>query len=135
MEACREQIIFNGKAHERFYTQYLSECRVADVYHKALIYCLGIAEDTRSHIREIYEFQTGLVRTECLRKGWITSGSSRIIRMAFNLYCSSTPSVYDYDDMERQLEECQAYTVEDLFCCTYARYFWQAVRIRFPNYI
>ena len=41
----------------------------------------------------------------------------------FNLYNNGTPSVYDYDDSEEQLEECQRYTVEDLFCCGYAPYF------------
>ncbi|WP_270444902.1 DUF6075 family protein, partial [Blautia intestinalis] len=24
--------------------------------------------------------------------------------------------------------------VEDLFCCGYARYFWEAIKIRYPEY-
>lgn len=52
--------------------------------------------------------------------------------MAFNLYCNGTPSVYNY---EEQLKECQCYTVEDIFCCEYAVYFWKAVKIRYPEYI
>lgn len=47
-------------------------------------------------------------------------------------HCNSTPSADDYEDLEEQLEECSQYTVEDLFCCEYAKYFWQAVRIRYP---
>ena len=35
---------------------------------------------------------------------------------------------------EDQLKECQYYTVEDLFCCGYARYFWEAIKIRYPEY-
>ena len=35
---------------------------------------------------------------------------------------------------EDQLKECQCYTVEDLFCCGYARYFWEAIKIRYPEY-
>lgn len=49
--------------------------------------------------------------------------------MAFNLYCNGTPSVYDYDDAEEQLSECKLYSVEDLFCCGYALFFWQAIQI------
>jgi len=54
--------------------------------------------------------------------------------MAFNLYCNGTPSAYDYDDSEEQVKECRRYTVEDLFCCGYARYFWEAIKIRYPEY-
>ena len=35
---------------------------------------------------------------------------------------------------EDQLKEWQCYTVEDLFCCGYARYFWEAIKIRYPEY-
>ena len=45
-----------------------------------------------------------------------------------------TPSVFDYEDMEEQIDECRNYTVEELFCCAYAPYFWQAVQIRYPEY-
>lgn len=127
-------MIFKNEQHESFYKEYLAKCRYRDVYHEALVYCLGISEDTRRNINQIYDFKTGYVKTECLHKGWQTFGSLKIIRMAFNLYNNGTPSVYDYDDSEEQLEECQRYTVEDLFCCGYAPYFWQAVKIRYPEY-
>ena len=134
MEKKESNIIFKNKKHEEFFWINMSKCRYKDVYHAALIYCLGISEDTRRNIDRIYDFTSGFVKTECLHDGWQTSGSLRIIRMAFNLYNNGTPSVYDYDDSEEQLEECQRYTVEDLFCCGYAPYFWQAVKIRYPEY-
>ena len=105
-----------------------------DVYHKALIYCLGICGDTRRNVERIYDFESGCVKTECLKEGWQTSGSLRVVRLAFNLYCNGTPSVYDLEDQYDQLEECGRYTVENLFCCRYAPYFWQAVKIRYPEY-
>ena len=99
------------------------------------VYCLGIDRDTRNNVNKIYNFKTGCVKTECLQEGWQTSGSLRIVRMAFNLYCNGTPSVGDYEaEEEDQLKECQCYTVEDLFCCGYARYFWEAIKIRYPEY-
>ena len=89
-------IIFISDAHEKFYYEKLKEVRYQDVYHKALVYCLGISDDTRRNIYSIYDFKTGCVKTECLHEGWQTSGSVRVVRMAFNLYCNGTPSVLDY---------------------------------------
>lgn len=134
MERSADKIIFKNKTHNEFFSEYLSKCRYKDVYHAALVYCLGIDEDTRRNVNRIYDFKTGCVKTECLHDGWQTSGSLKIIRMAYNLYNNGTPSVYDYEDSEEQLQECQLYTVEDLFCCGYAPYFWQAVKIRYPEY-
>ncbi|MCM1202032.1 MAG: DUF6075 family protein [Bacteroides fragilis] len=127
-------ITFTDEAHEKFYYLYLPKCRTQDVYHKALIYCLGISEDTRNNIGQIYNFKTDCIIPDCLHEGWITSGSARIVRMAFNLYCNSAVSVFGYDDAESQLDEYGRYTVEDLFCCGYAPYFWEAVRLRYPEY-
>ena len=87
-------ITFKNKEHEKFYYTYLPKCRYQDVYHKALVYCLGIDRDTRENAEQIYDFKTGYVKTECLHEGWQTSGSVRIVRLAFNLYCDGTPSVY-----------------------------------------
>ena len=35
---------------------------------------------------------------------------------------------------EEQIDECRRYSVEDIFCCCYAPYFWQAIQIRYPEY-
>ena len=129
-----ENIIFISDAHEKFYYEKLQEVRYQDVYHKALCYCLGINGDTRKNADRIYNFKTGSVKTKCLHEGWQTSGSLKVVRMAFNLYCNSTPSVWDYEDAEEQVNECRQYTVEDIFCCVYAPYFWQAIQIRYPEY-
>lgn len=52
-------ITFKSEAHKIFYLKYLPECRYQDVYHKALVYCLGIDADTRNHVNSIYDFKTG----------------------------------------------------------------------------
>lgn len=127
-------ITFISKEHEEFYLKYLTKCRWKDVYHKALVYCLGIDRDTRKYVNKIYDFKNGNVKPECLQEGWQTSGSVKVIRMAFNLYCNGTPSVYQYEEGEEQLSECSCYTVEDLFCCGYAKFFWEAIKIRYPEY-
>ena len=96
-------ITFMNKEHKEFYLEYLSKCRWKDVYHKALVYCLGIDRDTRKHVNKIYDFKNGSVKPECLQEGWQTSGCVRVVRMTFNLYCNGTPSVYDYEDAENQI--------------------------------
>lgn len=95
---------------------------------------VGMNEDTRRNVDRIYNFKTGCVKPECLHEGWQTSGSAKVVRMAFNLYCNGTPSVDDEQDTEEQVDECRRYSVEDLFCCCYAPYFWQAIQIRYPEY-
>ena len=54
----------------------------------------------------------GCVKTECLHEGWQTSGSMKVVRMAFNLYCNDTPSVDDYTKTEEQVNECRRYAVD-----------------------
>ncbi|MBQ7066862.1 MAG: hypothetical protein IJN92_08555 [Lachnospiraceae bacterium] len=129
-----ENIVFISEKHKDFYYAKLKEVRYQDVYHKALVYCLGINNDTRRNINNIYDFKMGVVKPECLCEGWQTSGSVKVVRMAFNLYCNGTPSVNDCEDVEEQIKECAKYTAEELFCCSYAPYFWQAIQIRYPEY-
>ena len=129
-----ENISFISNAHKKFYFEKLKEVRYQDTYHKALCYCLGINNETRQNISKIYDFKTGCIKPECLHEGWQTSASLKVVRMAFNLYCSGTPSVDDTKDIDEQLYECRQYSVEDIFCCCYASYFWQAIKIRYPEY-
>ena len=103
----KENMLFVCEEHKIFYYKSLKRVRQVDVYHNALCYCLGISSDTRRNIDRIYDFATGSVKTECLREGWQTSGSMRVVRMAFGLYCNHTPSVYDYEAPEEQLDECR----------------------------
>ena len=45
--SAEKAITFISDAHEKFYYEKLKEVRYQDVYHKALVYCLGISDDTR----------------------------------------------------------------------------------------
>ena len=89
-------MVFANEEHEKFYYEKLEKARYQDCYHKALIYILGISEDTRSHFSQIYDIKSGYIKTECLHQGWQASRSVRVVRLAFNLYTNGTPSVDDY---------------------------------------
>jgi hypothetical protein len=111
LSAMKEKIIFKNESHREFYNDWIQKCRYQDVYHQALVYCLGISEDTGTMFI-----------------------SAKVIRMAFNLYCNNAPSVDYYQKHEDQLTEYQQYTAEDLFCSGYVGYFWQAIKIRYPEF-
>lgn len=134
MDEGKDDILFRDEEHELFCLQAMEKCRWIDGCHEALVYCLGIDQNTRKNVDRIYDFETGEVKPDCLREGWQTIRSMRVVRMAFNLYCDGTPSVDSLSNEEDRLRECCGYTVSDLFCCGYARYFWEAVKIRYPEY-
>ena len=106
-----KEVQFVDDEHEKFFLDNIVRCRYEEVYHHALIYCLGISETTRRNIDSIYDFATGCIKTECLCEDWQTSGSIRIVRLAFCLYCDGTPSVNDMEDVDSKLAECREYTV------------------------
>ncbi len=58
-----------------------------------------------------------------------------MVRMAFNLYCKYTPSVWDYEDAEEQVNECRQYTVEDIFWGFICTIFLEGNTVRYPEYV
>lgn len=133
-------MVFANEKHEKFYYEKLAQARYQDCYYKSLIYILGISEDTRNHFDQIYDIKSGCIKAKCLREGWQTSGSVRIVRLAFNLYTDRMPSVDNFKNandqraLDDQLDECKGYSVSDIFCCGYALYFWQGIKLRYPEY-
>ena len=57
------------------------------------------------------------------------------MRVTENSMRNGCRSVDDYKKHEEQLTECRQYTVEELFCSGYARYFWEAIKIRYPELV
>ena len=127
-------MVFVNEEHKKFYYEKLAQAGCQDCYHMALFYILGISKDTRKHFRQIYDIKSGCIKTECLHQGWQTSSSIKVVRFAFNLYTDGMPSVCDYEDSDEQVSECRGYSVSDIFCCNYAMYFWEGIKLRYPEY-
>lgn len=130
-----EGLHFINEEHHRFYSSTLKRFLNPAAPEKALCYCLGIHPAIRWHVDHIYDFSTKQVTPECIHEGWVASAEDSedirtVIRMAYNLY-GGTPSVAEADD---QLRECQKYTAKELFGCRYAPYFWEAIKLRYPEY-
>lgn len=81
-----QQVRFRDDEHERFYVQMMDERKCNDGYHRALFYTLGISRETRSHIRDLYDFANGGIKPEGLSAPWQTGSSTRVCRLAFNLW-------------------------------------------------
>lgn len=127
-------IIFKDLEHENFYFEYLPQAKYPDGYHKALIYLLGVSEVTRTHFEQIYNIGTGCIKPECLHQEWTTDSVRKIIRLAFNLYTGWIPTAdIGHNEYERS-EECGQYSVNEIFSCTYALYFWESIKLRWPEY-
>lgn len=115
---------FHGMNHRDFYWRNMEKCKRNDAYHRAFIYLMGLAPDTRAHINSLFDFDEDVIKTEGLRGAWQTSGTLRLCRLAFNLWNGFT-----------EPDQGAAYSPEDLFCCEFAPYFVYALYIRYPEYL
>lgn len=113
-------IKFKNREHEKFYEQCLGRTGSLDPYHKAFFYTMGISSETRKHIEDVFDFRDDMIRPEGLNKGWQTSGSMCLTRLAFNLW-----NGWNGDG---------GATLYDLFATSDATYMLEAVRLRYPAY-
>ena len=126
-----KKVKFLDEQHKQFYEEKLKLTGKEDVYRKALIYTLGICETTREHFNDIFDMKEGLINRNSLQSEYQTSTSMKVTRMAFSLWNNNC---YDSDeDIENEIVSTH-YTPSDIFCCSYAPYFYEAIKIRYPEY-
>lgn len=117
------EIRFSSKAHRDFFVEMMGKCRKNDTYHRAFFYVMGIAPETRANINRMFDFKNDWIMPEGMHGGWQTSGTVRVCQLAFNLWNGYSG--------ERQGDE---FTPNDLFCCEFAPYFMEGIKIRYPEY-
>lgn len=117
------ELKFASKEHEDFYYAMLEKSGRTDCYHRAFFYCTGISFDTRKNIDLLFDFADDSINPDGLHKGFQTSGSLRLSRLAFNLW----------NGFMEEGNECD-FTPYELFDCSYAPYFFEAVKLRYPEY-
>ena len=117
------RIHFASREHRDFYHDMMAQSRRQDCYHQAFFYVMGIAPETRANIRHMFNFQQDCIEPEGMHGGWQTSGTVRVCQLAFNLWNG-------YSE-ERQGDE---FTPNDLFCCEFAPYFMEGIKLRYPEY-
>lgn len=112
----RNIINFKSEKHKQFYYQQLNKSKSKDTYHQSLFYTLGIDNDCREHIVELFDFEKDCIMKKGLRGGWQTSGSDSTTRLAFNLW-----NGFVQDGFENES------TPYELFACEHAPYFFEAM--------
>jgi len=137
-------MIFRNDAHRAFYEQRIEELQVhsgrkADCYLQALVYTLGICDDTRKRFDDMYDKAERSIIPGTIYAAWQTDGSRKTTRLAFNLFTGRTPTALTYDEASNKVtedfDECRKYSVSDIFCCGFAPYFVEAIKIRYPEYM
>ncbi len=117
------EIRFASKEHEKFFFQMMAKSRVNDCYHRAFFYCVGISDTARCNVGRVFDFEQDCINPEGLHEGWQTGGTVRLTRLAFNLWNGYT----------EQGDERMS-TPYEIFDCGYAPYFYEAIRLRYPEY-
>lgn len=125
---------FIDDKHQQFYEEKIKEIeknRKIDSYYRSLIYTLGICETTRMNFNKIFNIQNETINIDSLNEGWQTGSSIKTTRMAFSLWCAC---MYDSEDNIEKDIKSNGYNVSEIFCCGYAPYFYEAIKIRYPEY-
>lgn len=115
-------IKFKDAEHRSFFEASMKKSKRQDTYHRSALYTLGLTEDTRRNIDEVFNFAEDCIEPDGLFAGWQTSGTMQVCRMAFNLW-------------NGYVDDCpESSTPSNLFCSEFAPYFIEAIKLRYPQY-
>jgi len=104
-----------------------------DPYHLSVAYLFALDEDCYRHIGELFNFKERVIKPDGLFSPWQTSTSLKTCRLAFNLW-NSFSSDPPHNGEEEYDKNSYRYSVDFIFCCCLAPYYWEAVKIRYPEY-
>ena len=123
-------MLFSGKKHKDFFVEKCVLCENTDVYTRAVIYLCGICEETRNNFDTMFDIKERAFSPQ-LSAGWQTGSTSKISRLAMNLWngsCYDSKEDYDNDIMSKE------FLPDSIFANEFAPYFMQAIKIRYPEY-
>ena len=124
-------ILFAGKKHEDLFFELFKKMKTKDCYHGAAAYLLSLDPVIQDHINSVFDFSEDVIKPAALSAGWQTGTSMKTTRLLFNLWNS-----YMYDseeDFDNDIVS-KKYSIDEVFCCSYAPYYWQAIQLRYPEY-
>ncbi len=125
---------FIDSKHKGFWNKKYKEMEMlgkTDVYFKSIVYVLGICETTRDNFDKIFNLKNGEININSINESYQTNTSQKVTRMAFNLWNSCN---YDSEKDIETDEISSNYNVSEIFSCIYAPYFYEGIKIRYPEY-
>jgi hypothetical protein len=125
-----ERLKFVDQDHKDFYEKFVPKIG-NDVYFKPVVYLLGLCADTRNNFKSVLNPEAKEISLDGLKCGWQTGTSMKITRLAFNLWNGMTCDSHD-DFKDSKISSY--YAVDEIFCCGYAPYFYEAIKLRYPEY-
>lgn len=124
---------FIDKEHELFWKEknlLLQEYGTIFSHYKALVYTLGICEITRNNFNKIFDIEKGEINIDSINEPYQTSTSVKVTRMAFSLFNGCN---YDSQSDVKKYKVSENYNVSYIFSCSYAPYFVEALKIKYPE--
>ena len=126
---------FEDEKHLEFFEKTMQKLRNQDCYYRALVYTLGMCDDTRGNFDTLFDMNEECIRRDGFFAGWQTGSSTKVTRLAFNLFQDRPSTAYGEDGAPDDFNECKRYSVSDIFCCSFAPLFIEAIRLRYPEYM
>lgn len=124
---------FIDEAHKDFYENKIKEYHYhggnIDCYSRAFFYLMGICRETRENFYTLFNMKEHCIILSKFHSGWQTGMTYKICRLAFNLwngYCYETN-----EDIDNNISK--DFAVDEIFCCEYIEYFFEAIRLRYPS--
>ena len=125
---------FYDDEHKKFWRNKLQEMTTlgkTDVYYRSLVYVLGICPVTREHFNDIFNLRKGEINIDSLHSAYQTSTSAKTTRMAFSLW---NRCLFDSTEDIENDKYSPYYNPSEIFCCSYAPYFYEGIKIRYPEF-
>lgn len=118
---------FRNDEHKKDFVTLLKRMNAGggDVYRQALAYLITADRVCCGHIENMYDFDEHRIIPDCLNEGWQTGTSHKTTLLAFNLFTGHM----DWCDDDRCLV-----TPAEIFCCEMAPFYWEAIKLRYPEY-
>ena len=113
--------IFRNSQHFDRCRKILKQMRSSDCYHTVIAYLFTLDDVCYQYFADLFDLESDAILGEnALSLSWQTDTSRKTTRLAFNLWNSFEDGIYS--------------SVDAIFSCEYAPFFWVAIKLRFPEY-
>lgn len=125
-----QNIHFKNNAHSERYQELMKNMLHDNVYYRSVAYLIALNDDCYRNMSSIFNIEKGRIILEGVNEGWQTSSSLRVTRLIYNLW-----NGYCYSECESEDPTPSSdYTVSEIFYDSDSRYFFEAIKIRYPEH-